>query len=94
MSCAESVTVGSDYLGVVNMTLIGNSLLAVMLWVWLACRSIASCTVLVIIAGFASGAFVCLQAPYSNKSAPDMRAAGTRLGQAIGEWRSGLFWVT
>jgi MCP family monocarboxylic acid transporter-like MFS transporter 10 len=39
-----------------------------------------------VIFGFASGAFVSLQAPMCTSHATDMRVAGTMVGQVLCEW--------
>ena len=59
--------------------------MTIMSFVWLACDTMVSCIILVIIMGIAGGAFVSLQAPLATKTATDMRFGGTMVGQALCE---------
>jgi hypothetical protein len=86
-ACSHSVL--ADRIGVYNTIVIGNAILAVMLWVWLACKTLGSCVALCVIVGIASGAFVSLQSPVANKTSTDPLKAGTLLGQAVCELLGG-----
>ena len=73
----------ADIIGIYNVTLVSAALMTVMSFVWLACDTMVSCIILVIIMGIAGGAFVSLQAPLATKTATDMRFGGTMVGQAL-----------
>jgi hypothetical protein len=84
----------ADIIGVYNVTLVCGFVMAVMAFVWLACDTMVSCIVLVIIMGIAGGAFVSLQAPLAIKTATDMRFGGTMVGQALCELARSALVVT
>jgi MFS family permease len=73
----------ADIIGIYNVTLFSAALMTIMSFVWLACDTMVSCIILVIIMGIAGGAFVSLQAPLATKTATDMRFGGTMVGQAL-----------
>jgi len=78
----------ADIIGIYNVTLFSAALMTIMSFVWLACDTMVSCIILVIIMGIAGGAFVSLQAPLATKTATDMRFGGTMVGQALCEFFS------
>jgi MFS family permease len=73
----------ADKIGGYNSMISGTAVLAIMLWCWLAIKSLGGCIALVIIAGIASGSFLGLQAPVAMYTAKDQRLGGTMFGQAV-----------
>jgi hypothetical protein len=66
-----------------NVTIMGNCVMIVMMFSWLACKTKVSLIILCIIYGCSSGAFVSMQAPLVVNTATDLRFAGTMVGQAL-----------
>lgn len=75
----------ADKVGIYNMVIMGNIVLCIMFWVWLACKTMKSIIILVIIIGLSGGAFIALQPPLATLTAKDMRYGGTMLGQGLCE---------
>lgn len=75
----------ADKVGIYNTVLVGNVVLCIMFWVWLACKSTASIIILVVVIGLSGGAFIALQPPLATVTCKDMRYGGTMLGQALCE---------
>jgi MCP family monocarboxylic acid transporter-like MFS transporter 10 len=60
--------------------------MAVLYWCWMTNPPASGLIAIAVIFGFASGAFVSLQAPMCTSHATDMRVAGTMVGQVLCEW--------
>ncbi|KAL7422298.1 U4/U6-U5 snRNP complex subunit dib1 [Cryptotrichosporon argae] len=73
----------ADRIGTFNVVLLGNTVMLVLNFAWLACKTPASLIPMCIIYGFSSGAFVSMQGPMIVATADDIRLAGTLVGQAL-----------
>lgn len=85
--CSSLTSVVADRLGTYNVHIIGQLMMVILMFCWLAMKSAGPLIALCILYGFASGAPVSLQAPSITASATDPRLAGTLIGQALSELR-------
>ncbi|GFZ46161.1 hypothetical protein JCM24511_04408 [Saitozyma sp. JCM 24511] len=73
----------ADFLGVYNVSSVSVAVMAVLYWCWMTNPPASALIAIAVIFGFASGAFVSLQAPMCTSHATDMRVAGTMVGQVL-----------
>lgn len=75
--------ISADMFGTFNVAIIGQIVMVVLMFAWLAMDTAAPLIALCCLYGFASGAPVSLQGPMVTVSATDPRQAGTLIGQAL-----------
>lgn len=69
------------------MTIIGNIIMVILFYSWLAAKTGTSLIIINVLYGIASGPYISLQAPMVTRLADDMRYAGTMIGQVMSEFR-------